>query len=159
MCLCPIAVLHEQWMHLGMLRYTHIRGNKVILTVHEKRNATTFRCQTFPFHVGAASTTEPRIITCVPAKLSQFGIPCFEVGMYGIPSGPPGRSANLARVAMCVRSVAIRRSILILVLLPDMSVSGNARRPQLSLYARERIRHLLSGGLNSSQVVEALKEG
>ena len=37
--------------------------------------------------------------------------------------------------------------------LPDMS--GNTRRPQLSLYARERIRHLLSGGLNSSQVVEA----
>jgi hypothetical protein len=40
--------------------------------------------------------------------------------------------------------------------LPDMS--GNTRRPQLSLYARERIRHLLSGGLNSSQVVEALKK-
>ena len=45
-----------------------------------------------------------------------------------------------------------------LVVLPDMSVSGNTRRPWLSLYARKHIRHLLSGGLNSSQVVEALKK-
>ena len=30
MCLCPIAVLHEQWMCLGMQRCTHITGNNLM---------------------------------------------------------------------------------------------------------------------------------
>ena len=46
------------------------------------------------------------------------------------------------------------------VLNSEMSVSGSTHRPQLSLYSRQRIRQLLSGGLSCSQVVEAMrKEG
>ena len=30
LCACAIAVLHEQWMCLGMQRNTHITGNNLI---------------------------------------------------------------------------------------------------------------------------------
>ena len=34
-CACAIAVLHEQWMCLGMQRNTHIMGNNLIpISVH-----------------------------------------------------------------------------------------------------------------------------
>ena len=39
----------------------------------------------------------------------------------------------------------------------DTSASSIVRRPQLLLYARERIRQLLSGGLTCTQIVEALQ--
>ena len=30
LCACTIAVLHEQWMCLGMQRNTHVTGNNLI---------------------------------------------------------------------------------------------------------------------------------
>ena len=30
LCACALAVLHEQWMCLGMQRNTHITGNNLI---------------------------------------------------------------------------------------------------------------------------------
>ena len=54
---------------------------------------------------------------------------------------------------------AVRTNVRSYANLAGMDVAGSRMRPRrLSMYARERIRQLLSGGLSCSQVVDVLKE-